>query len=368
MKICYFGGYRDNYPRSRTQIIALRQAGLEVVECRVSHKLTSLQKMAQLLPLFWRQARGCDVILVAEFNQSVTPLAWMLARWTKAALVFDPAISYYDEMVITQQTASPGSLRGRYLYFLDRLAFQLSDLVLWYMPADCDYFENLFPMLKGKQAWSPPVMDEAVFKPLPFKTGGPFVVHLNSSYLPTHGVDVVLQAAQLLADDSEITFELVGGGPTYAASVALADSLKLTQVKFLAAVPVTELPALYQRADVCLGAFRDDAKLARLIELKIISALASARPVIAADSPLKRQFFRPDEDLVLVPAGDPAALAQAIRQLKADPAWRQRLAESGPPVVRKHFSSAGIGGRMTTILESAVNKRRQVGQDSTPPL
>jgi len=369
MKICYFGGYRENYQRSRIQIRALQQAGQEVVECRVSPKLPTLQKMMKLWPMFWKMGRECDVILVAEFNQSLMPMAWLLSRLTKAVVVFDPATSYYDEMVITQESASAQSLRGRYLHLLDTVAFRLADRVLWYMPADCDYFGKLFPVLRGKQDWVPPALDEDLFKPLPFKTGnGPFVVHLNSSYLPTHGVDIILQAAKLLADDPQIKFELVGGGPTYQSSIDLAQTLGLNNVIFKPGVLVADLPKLYQEADVCLGAFRDDAKLARLVELKIISALASRRPVIAADSPLKRSFFRPDQDLVLIPAGDPQALAGAIRKLKADPAWRERLAEAGLQTVHRHFALAHIGQRLTTILAGEVSKRRGVGQEPTRPL
>jgi len=362
MNICYFGGYRENYPRSRTQITALRQAGHTIIECRVPPKLKTIHKIIELVPMFWARGRQCEVIIVAEFNQSIVPTAWLLSRLTGATIIFDPAVSYYDEMVITQTVTKPSSLRARYLFWLDRISFNLSDIVIWYMPDDCDYFEKLFTLPSGKQVWLPPALDSLTFQPLPPKPTSPtFVIHLNSSYLPTHGIDIVLQAAHLVRDDPEIIFELYGQGPTYNDNVAFAKSLGLTNLTFHDPIPITQLPEAYARADVCLGAFRDDAKLARLIELKIISALASRRPVIAADSPLKRKFFSPNEDILLVPPGNAQALAHAIRQLKADPAWRNRLAEAGLKTVQRHFSIEKVGQQLTEILNLAISQRHGIG-------
>lgn len=361
MKICYFGGYRADYARSRTQILALEHAGHTVVECRVHPKVKTIAKILSLSPMFWKNCRDCEVIIVAEFNQSLMPLAWSLSRLTGAALVFDPAISYYDEMVITQNVASPNSLRGRYLKILDDVSFRLADCVVWYMPADCDHFKNLFPSLRGKQVWSPPAIDEQIFTVLPPKPRGEqFVVHFNSSYLPTHGVDVILHAAHLLQDDAEIIFDLVGRGPTYESIVALAASLNLRNVIFRDSILPSELPQAYLNADVCLGAMRNDAKLARLIELKVISAMASGRPVIAADSPLKRLFFKPDHDIVLVTPSDPHALADAVRKLKEDSAWAARIAQAAPHTARRHFSLDQVSRNFTQILSNVLQKRRGI--------
>lgn len=361
MKICYFGGYRVDYARSRTQILALQRAGHNVVECRVHPKVKTIAKILNLLPMFWKSCRDCELIIVAEFNQSLVPLAWLLSRITGAALVFDPAISYYDEMVITQNAVTPNSLRGRYLKFIDDLAFRLADCVVWYMPADCEYFENLFPSLCGKQAWSPPAIDEQIFTALlPKSRGDQFVVHFNSSYLPTHGVDVILRAAHLLRDDVEIIFDLVGRGPTYESNVALAKSLDLRNVIFRDSILPSELPQAYVNADLCLGAMRNDAKLMRLIELKIISAMASGRPVIAADSPLKRFFFKPDHDIILVPAGDPLALADAIKKLKGDSVWAARIAQAATQAAQKHFSLERVSRNFDEILRNVLRKRRGI--------
>jgi glycosyltransferase involved in cell wall biosynthesis len=370
MRICYFGGYRSSYPRNSAQILALRRAGHSVVECQVSPGIATFQKIPILTRQFWARRQNLEAIFVAEFNQAIVPWAWLLSRLSGAALVFDPAISFYEDWVLVQKTVPALSWRGLYFRLIDEAAFRLADCVLWYMPDDLPYFAKIFPALNGKQSWSPPAADDRIFRPLPPKPpGGKFVVHFNSSYLLTHGVDVILRAAQQVADDSTIVFELVGAGPTYKESVGLAQSLNLTNVVFRDPVPINDLPMLYAGADVCLGAFRDDAKLARLVELKIVSALASRRPVIAADSLLKRRFFHPDEDIVLVPPGDPTALATAIRKVRADPVWREHLAESGLRTAQANFSIEQVGLRLTAILSEVVSQGRLVGrQNPHPPL
>jgi glycosyltransferase involved in cell wall biosynthesis len=62
--------------------------------------------------------------------------------------------------------------------------------------------------------------------------------------------------------------------------------------------------------------------------LKAFEALAAARPIVASSLPSSREFLRDGENALLVPPGDPAALAAALRRLLADPALAERLARA----------------------------------------
>ena len=60
----------------------------------------------------------------------------------------------------------------------------------------------------------------------------------------------------------------------------------------------------------------------------LTEAFAAATPVVASDIPGYRDVVRDGEDGVLTAAGDPLALAEALRALALDPARRERMARS----------------------------------------
>ncbi len=70
----------------------------------------------------------------------------------------------------------------------------------------------------------------------------------------------------------------------------------------------------------------------------LLEAAACARPIVATDVPGCREVVRPGETGILVPANDPAALAEAIAALAVDAAVRRRLGQAGRALVESAFA------------------------------
>ena len=77
-------------------------------------------------------------------------------------------------------------------------------------------------------------------------------------------------------------------------------------------------PSEIQAAGCALGIFGTGAKAARVIPNKAFQAIACATPLITADTPAARELLTDGHDALLVPPGDPEALAAAVRRLAAD--------------------------------------------------
>jgi hypothetical protein len=67
--------------------------------------------------------------------------------------------------------------------------------------------------------------------------------------------------------------------------------------------------------------------------------MAAGRPVIASDLPHLRETIIDGVSGLLVPPGNPTALARQTRQLFLDSAWRRRLGEAGRERARQHFAA-----------------------------
>jgi glycosyltransferase involved in cell wall biosynthesis len=153
------------------------------------------------------------------------------------------------------------------------------------------------------------------------------VTYIGQLY-PWKGVDVVVEAMRLL-EDAELV--IVGGlppEPDLDRLKALASRLSLgDRVFFRGFVPPPALEGERANADVFVIPLLDSTT-ARLFTspLKLFEAMASGRPLVASDLPSIREILTHEENALLVPPGDPRALAQAIERLLRDSALSGRLA------------------------------------------
>jgi phosphatidyl-myo-inositol alpha-mannosyltransferase len=132
------------------------------------------------------------------------------------------------------------------------------------------------------------------------------------------GLPVLLQAFEALRDHIPATLTLVGASAAEVAHMMLDDR----GVRALGKVSEERKLAELARADVlCAPSLHGES-----FGMVLTEAFAAATPVIASEIPGYRDVVRDGTDGVLVPAGDPLALAEALRALALDPAMRARMA------------------------------------------
>jgi glycosyltransferase involved in cell wall biosynthesis len=133
-----------------------------------------------------------------------------------------------------------------------------------------------------------------------------------------HGLDVVLDAADLLRDEP-VRFLLVGGGSEKEALVADARRRDLGRVVFWDPVAPERVASLLKLATGGLACTRKGDLYRSIRSAKMFPVMAAAKPVLYAGD---------DEGAAMVaeagagwttPAGDAPALAAAIRELLASP-------------------------------------------------
>src|SRR5205823_8861829 len=103
------------------------------------------------------------------------------------------------------------------------------------------------------------------------------------------------------------------------------------------------LPRELHSAACALGIFGTSPKAQRVIPNKVFQALACGAPVVTADTPAARELLVDGESALLVPAGDPAALADSLRRLATDAELARRIATDGLDAYRGQASEAILG-------------------------
>ena len=170
--------------------------------------------------------------------------------------------------------------------------------------------------------------------------------------IPLHGLETILAAARLAP-------ELRVPRRRQRPARALLDD-RPANVEWTRWIDYERLPDELQRAGCALGIFGTSAKAARVIPNKAFQALACGTPLVTADTPAARELLVDGESALLVPPGDPEALAAALRRLAADPDLARRLAEGGLAAyasARARTCSARAGARCSSALAREARAR-----------
>ncbi len=372
--VCYWGTYDRDYPRNRILMEGLRRNEVEVSELNFPLWGSPADKVRRarggwfspLLLVRWVWAYAS---LGARFLRSPKPdflvvgysghfdvfPAWCLSRLRRVPLVFDAFLSLYDSMVLDRDAMSRGSVKARILAWVDRNSCRLADRVLLDTSAHVEFFCEQFGLPREK-FWVLPIgADDRIFKPAPLResNGHPYTILHFGRYIPLHGLETVVRAAALLeASGEECRFLLVGDGEERQSIANLVKSLDVRNVEFVENQPPSQIAEMLKEADLSLGIFGTTGKASRVVPNKVYEALAAGRPVITGDSPAAREFLRDGEDCLLCEAGNPEALAAAIRRMRQDPPFSAKLAIGGRGSFEGKASPAVIGRQLCLKLAS----------------
>jgi glycosyltransferase involved in cell wall biosynthesis len=85
----------------------------------------------------------------------------------------------------------------------------------------------------------------------------------------------------------------------------------------------------------------------------VLETLAMARPLVATDRPILRDYVTDGETALLVPPEEPEALAEAIRRVLEDAELARRLGEAGRARVEAELTTRHFAERIAPILRAA---------------
>ncbi len=139
------------------------------------------------------------------------------------------------------------------------------------------------------------------------------------------GFSTALQAFQVLAElHEDLRLVIVGDGPEGSVVATLGEDLR-ERVTMLGAVRNADLPPLATSCDLYLG----PAMGGESFGVVLIEAMAAGLPVVASDIAGYDEVVTDGVDGLLVPPGDPDALASAAGRILEDAELAERLATAG---------------------------------------
>lgn len=169
--------------------------------------------------------------------------------------------------------------------------------------------------------------------------GGKFILLYCGNLGHNSALEDVIEAANLLKDQPNIAFVIVGEGVKKESLRARASQMGLKNIRFLPYQPREEYAGMLASADMSLVTLNSGASNTSLPS-KTFNIMASARPILAvvdANSEVARLVQDADCGVV-IPPSQPVLLAETIRGLQTSSKQLEEWGVNGRQVLERHFS------------------------------
>lgn len=181
------------------------------------------------------------------------------------------------------------------------------------------------------------------------------ILHLGTIGM-AQGLHTLLDAAELLRDESDIRIVLVGEGATKAELEADAQRRGLTNITFLPSQPHDRIPLIVAAANACFASVRKLPLFENTVPTKTYESMACARPILLAVDGVARKLLVEEAGAALyIEPEDAQALADAILYLRDHPEVAAQLGACGREYVAVHFNRdllvEKLDHRIATLLK-----------------
>jgi glycosyltransferase involved in cell wall biosynthesis len=209
---------------------------------------------------------------------------------------------------------------------------------------------------RARRLW--PVVDIERFDPAPAPDRRP-EEPLRLLYAGTvglaQGLETLIEGSRI-AGGRNVTTTIVGDGARAPALRRLIAERGVGNVTLGGPVPAHAVPALHADADAAAVLLRDLPLFRGALPTKLLEAMAAGRPLLlAARGEAAELVQRAGAGIVVAPE-DPAALAEAMRVLRAQPARRRALGLAGRRFAEAHFGAARATDAWADALSDAARR------------
>jgi len=125
------------------------------------------------------------------------------------------------------------------------------------------------------------------------------------------------------------------------------------------AIPWEKMPEVYRLADVGISVPSSDS-----VPVSLLEAISCGLPVIASNLPSIREWIIHGENGLLVPAGDPRALSEAILQLLHHPEQGEKFRQFNQNLIHERANHEHEMIKMETLYEKLAMEK--YGKDHEP--
>ena len=175
-----------------------------------------------------------------------------------------------------------------------------------------------------------------------------------------HGLETLLEAANLCKEDPRIHFLIMGEGAERGKLEELAEKMGLDNVTFADFVPHEQIPAFLAAMDVVIVHLKAHPLFRTVIPSKIFEAMAMGKPLIHAVEGESARIVEESGAGICVPSGNAEALAEAVVSLRESPEMALEFKKNGRRSAEQRYgrrvkADAAIGSLQRLVVQAGTD-------------
>lgn len=164
------------------------------------------------------------------------------------------------------------------------------------------------------------------------------------------GLEVVIDAAEILKKEKDIQFLFIGEGPEKPMLMEMVKEKKLENVIFLPMQSKKDMPKIIASMDATVVPLKKLDLFKGALPSKMFEALSSELPIVLAVEGEAEELINNAKAGIVVEPENEKAIAGAVLKLYEDKSLREELGRNGRAYVMEHFSREAITRRLEKIL------------------
>jgi glycosyltransferase involved in cell wall biosynthesis len=299
------------------------------------------------------RGRRFDVIFVYAPSPILQAIPAIWLKWIKGARLVTWVQDLWPESL-----SATGFVRNRAIISavaaVVRWIYRRNDLLLVQSPA----FVNRVERMAGQTpvAYHPNPGEIEFSKPgsrpiCPLRLEPGFNVVFAGNLGTVQALDTILAAAQLLQNELDIKFILVGSGSRSEWLLQETRRRSLNNVRLAGRFPPTDIPGILAQASAVLVSLARNPILAETVPSKLQAYLAAGKPIIASLDGEGAKVVMEAGAGFACPAEDAPALARAVLMLRNAPQDDlDRMMVAGRSYYEHHFEPQMLAKRLLKLL------------------
>lgn len=313
----------------------------------------------------WKRHKDDIDVVCLQSNPTSVFYIWLLRHILKKPIVY----SIFD--IFPGSAYDIGVIRQKFIYntlkLIQKPAYSWSDVIV--VPDD-DMRENLVGMGvdKGKirivANWyddrsvaEVAPEDNRFFKENGIDYAGRFIVQFAGTLGYVLDFSMIVQVAQLLRDEQDIVFHVIGDGNRRGECVKAVEDAKLSNIVFYPWQRIEIIQDVYSGCSVCLIPLKDGVIGTGFPSKSAL--LMACRRVVISSVPEDSIYFRRIREHrfgFAVPSGNPSELAALILRLRDCPQEVAEVAQRAQAYSREHYSRANNTPKFIEIFNELYKK------------
>ena len=300
-----------------------------------------------------------DFDIVYVFQISPITMAWPAILVKKIKKI--PLIIHCLDQWPISVTVGPikkESFIYKILYKISRWTYNQADTITLSSKSFEKYFIDVLNISKKeKKLIYYPSYAESCYEGIKKEKNDKFDLVFAGNIGPAQSVETIIEAANILKEEKDIFFHIVGDGLSRKNCEELANKYNLKNIKFYGYFPVEEMPRFYSKADAFLITMVSNEVVNNTLPAKIQSYMVAERPIIGAISGEVKDVVTEADCGLCCESLDHKGLAELIKEAKKDKNKLKKWSENSKKYYLKYFEKEKSIEDLIKIMKNTMENK-----------